>query len=107
MLNQGIVVLLALVLTANSIHLHQHDNLYTGSVKLVVSDVGQYLSVCNQCGESDHADSAVLSNIEDVWSLEVVNGQVAFKGVNGKYLARCEACWENGAYDDAVFVYAD
>jgi hypothetical protein len=37
----------------------------------------------------------------------VVGNQVAFKGSNGKYLARCSKCWKNSAYPDSAFIYVD
>ncbi len=39
------------------------------------------------------------------WTLEIVGSQVAFKGVNGKYLSRCNNCWVGGAYPNSVFVH--
>jgi len=90
-----IIVVLALALTASAIHLNlNHEakiDLPAGSVYLA-SDKSQYLSICTNCGSESYTDSAAISATPSAWTLEVVGDKVAFKGTNGKYLARCNDC---------------
>lgn len=106
----GIIVVLALALTASAIHLNlNHEaavDLPAGSVYLS-GDIGQFVSICTNCGPAAYPDSAALSATPQAWTLEVVGAQVAFKGANGKYLSRCNNCWNTGSYPDSVFVHAD
>lgn len=110
MLKQLLTIFLALTLTANCMHLQkQHKDaapLSAGKVKLI-ADNGELLNVCTDCGPGAYPDSASLGTDEDAWTLEVVGDQVAFKGSNGKYLSRCNNCWDDGAYPDSVFVHVD
>jgi hypothetical protein len=36
----------------------------------------------------------------------VVGNQVAFRGINGNYLSRCNGCWLGGVRPDSAFVHA-
>jgi thymidine kinase len=107
-MREGMILILALALTANAIHLNlNHDqavDLPAGSVYLV-GDNGQYISICTNCGGGAYPDSAALAATPQAWTLEVVGSQVAFKGANGKYLSRCNGCWSGGSYPDSAFVH--
>lgn len=95
-MKEGIIVILALVLTASAIHLNlNHDaavDLPAGTVYLGAYN-GQYARICANCGPAAYTDSAALGPTRSAWTLEVVGSQVAFKGNTGKYLARCNKCW--------------
>ena len=105
----GIIVILAVALTASAIHLNlNHDadvDLPAGSVYLIANNLN-YASVCKNCGEATQTDSAAVTTTREAWTLEVVGSQVAFKGSNGKYLSRCNACWKRAVSTDNVFVHA-
>jgi Zn-finger protein len=113
MFSTKIATLLVILLVAEAIHLQgNHEasvDLPAGTVNLI-ADNGQAIKVCNNCGAAAYTDSASVadysaSNNDEVWTLEVVGSQVAFKGSNGKYLSRCNNCWNSAAYPDAAFVH--
>jgi hypothetical protein len=84
----------------------------------LISNNGEYLTCCSNCGPGIFPNSAATQSymvrsltvgaiLRQDWTLEVYGTQVAFKGSNGRYLARCNRCWSKGAdYLDSVFVHA-
>lgn len=78
----------------------------------LISDTGKALARCRGCGPGAYADSAsVHAKIGDAWAKFKVysasNGKIALQADNGRYLARCNSCWRNGAsYSDSAFVHS-
>lgn len=107
MTKKQIIAVLALLLTANALHLqqtHQATNFdLPGGTVALIADNGQYLSVFHNCGNSAYSDSAGFSASLQTWVLQVVQNQVAFRGSNGNYLGRCRDCWDS-KYKDSAFV---
>ena len=107
---------------SNSAFVHEANGNYgwaqwtlevVGDKVALKSDNGKYLARCSNCWENAaYADSAfvhVYSLSGNPWALwtpvDAGNGKWAFKGDNGKYLARCNNCVYGGAYADSAFVH--
>ena len=69
--------------------------------------------MCTRCAATvGNEPDAAFVHVGDVadpnaqWTLEERgDGKVNLKGNNGKYLARCQSCYSQAAYDDAAFVH--
>ena len=56
-----------------------------------------------------HIPTQLQFNLGDsfaIWNLVKLGGnKVAFQADTGNYLARCNGCWDGGAYPDSAFVH--
>lgn len=112
MFKENLAIFLAIFFLGNTIHLQSTEasiDLPAGTINLI-ADNGQAIKLCSNCGNAAYTDSASVvdfspSDKGQVWTLEVVGGQVAFKGSNGKYLSRCNNCWNSAADPDSAFVH--
>lgn len=73
-------------------------------------DNGQYLGVCNDCYPSilnlQNAGAYFMDRdrADAQWTVKKMGAKFALQGSNGKYLARCFNCTDNGLYDAFVNV---
>jgi len=71
---------------------------------------GQYLGVCNDCYPSilnlQNAGAYFIERdrVDVQWTVKKIGSKYALQGSNGKYLARCLNCTDNGLYDAFVHV---
>jgi hypothetical protein len=71
---------------------------------------GKFLALCYDCFSGKIKESATVhgteSMPESLWTPEkLANGKYAFKGSNGKYLARCYYCANNCIYPNVAYVH--
>ncbi len=71
---------------------------------------GQYLGVCNDCNPAilnlQNAGAYFMDRdrVDAQWTVKKIGSKYALQGSNGKYLARCLNCTDNGYYDAFVHV---